>query len=75
MKWTAKLIHPKPMELIIQEEVFQDIVQQQDVLQYHIYVYERDGQVYDYMQDDLETAMSFALRKFHVPLDAWQQVE
>ncbi len=31
--------------------------------------------LYDYVQDELEIAIDFSLKKFGVPKDAWRQVE
>lgn len=75
MQWIAEISEgPKQMRCVIEETTLQDIKTGEKVKNYYVYVWENGSFLYDYLQDTLDQAKGFALRKFQVPLDAWTQV-
>ncbi len=66
MKWVAEISTPKKMSFIIEQD---------SRAGFYIYVFEDDKGIDDYLQDTLEMAQRFALRRLQVPLDAWKEVE
>lgn len=65
MKWIAEIKSPRKVSLLIEYD---------EQAGYYIYAYD-ENESYDYLQDTFDKAKNFALRKFNVPLAAWQQVE
>lgn len=74
-KWQSTIKHPQFWRFVIEEQILHDHISQTDLPGFYLYVYdEKDIDIYDYLQDDFDTAKSFALRKFQVPEDSWQEV-
>ncbi len=49
------------------------VIQEDSAVGFYVYVYdEGDKCLYDYLQDNLSSAMSFAENKFKVDKDAWE---
>jgi len=74
MKWIAK-IPAENIHFEIVPEIFENVSTGIKHTEYYIFRYESGKLTHDYLQEDLETAQSFAKRKFNVLLDAWKQVE
>ena len=68
MQWIASVNNPAPLRLVIKHDTR---------VGYYLYIYEGKNTrcTYDYLQDTLDIAKSFAVKNFQVPLDAWQQVD
>lgn len=76
MKWIADITVPKPMHFVIEQQKLTCLDPSvPDEFCYYLFVFENGLDLYDYVQDELETAIDFAFRKFNVPKAAWQQVE
>ena len=41
----------------------------------YLYVYEGDKCTYDYLQNDIEKCMEFALKNFYIPLNKWKSID
>ena len=76
MKWITNITKPKPLSFIIKKEILYNMTDNKEVVAYYLYVYDESGFCFfDDMQDTLQWAKTVALEDFHVPMDAWKQVE
>lgn len=76
LKWVSEYKHPQNWLFRIEQETMHDIQNQEEVEGFYIHVSDENGEdLHDYLQDDLETAKSFTLRKFKVPENSWKLIE
>jgi hypothetical protein len=51
------------------------IIELDEHVGYYVYVYDGEFCKFDYLQDSLEQAKQFALRKFNISTEAWQETD
>ena len=76
MIWIAQVDRSDISRCVIEPVKFRYPPDGQEKTEYCLYVYGADGRcTHDYLQEELDIAQDQALRKFGVPLEAWQAVE
>lgn len=75
MKLVATLSEEHDIRFAIESDTLTDTRNGDKQTAYNIFRYERGRTTHDYVQNDLETALSFSLVTFGIPLTAWTQVE
>ncbi len=76
MKWIADTTTPRRLHCEIERQVLNSLTPGQETrFGYFLYIWENGKGLADEMQDDLETAIDGALKRYGVPKDSWKKVE
>ena len=76
MKWIADTIGPRRLHCEIEQRTLTPITAALDgLVGYYLYIWENGKGLADEVQDDFETAVEGAYKRYGVPKEAWRQVE
>lgn len=76
MKWVADTTHPRNIHAEIEKQLFTSLTPgMPDTWHYYLYVWENGKGIADELQDDLETAIEGAFKRYNVPKTAWKKIE
>jgi hypothetical protein len=75
MKWIANIPQPAQLRFVIERQLFRDMITQQDVEGFYLYVYLGDVCIRDHLQDTYEIVLDQAFEDYNVPKDVWRRIE